>query len=109
MKKLFLVTLLSCMLVHSKANAYVKLLSQQQMVDILLELELARAWVYGLENTHQQALVDLLETKVHHIYLEHHTDASTFQHSYLHYLSHTELLIAIYAQVIDRLNDLSYS
>jgi hypothetical protein len=106
MKRLFLSIVLCCLLSQNQAHTRVEVLDQEQMVEILVDLELAKAWVHTIENTDEQALGALFKTKSHQIYQDHDTDEVTFKHSYLHYLSRTEVMISIYDRVISQLEGL---
>jgi hypothetical protein len=105
MKRLLTFAVLCCLLSYFQASAEEKVLAQGQMVDILVDLELAKAWANSV-TTDQEALKVLFSAKAKHIYQNYDIDDISFKHSYLHYLSYPERMLVLYEQVIAKLETL---
>lgn len=82
-----------------------ELLSQNQMVAILVDLELAKAMV-GYYTDDEATASQLLDENVHLIYRVYDVTPDTFQKSYQYYLTHLEIMREIYDEVIERLEEL---
>ena len=80
-------------------------LSSEQMVAILVDLELAKALVqhYGDDEATTSAWCAY---NVEQVYQAHSTTLEAFQASYEHYCAHPETLQAIYGMVIEQLEAL---
>jgi hypothetical protein len=102
MKRLLTFAVLCCLLPYFKASAEEKVLAQGQMVDILVDLELAKAGASS-ETTDKEVLKVLFLAKAKHIYQNHDVEEISFKYSYLHYLAHPEGMLALYEQVITKL------
>jgi len=82
------------------------LLSQDQMVAILVDLELAQAVTDHYADDEDTARW-LFQKNALLIYQAHETDLDTFQKSYQYYLTHLETMEKLYALVIKQLEALS--
>lgn len=132
MKRLLAFSILFCILYSVRARFPLGTLSKDQMIDILVDLELAKIMAYDYNNsppTEPTKYVDLstdntveprLQKKLNDdesiyqlfqdnaclIYQAHGTKPATFQKSYLYYSSHPELMQEIYELVTARLEEL---
>ncbi len=109
MKRLYLFATLYCLVANLSAKEPSQILPKDRMVGILVDLELARAWVYqaeGADKEDKKALDTLFLTKSLSIYQQHDTDEATFIESYGYYLNHPPLMLAIYEQVVTQLEAL---
>ncbi len=94
------------MLSSSQSKPPDTLLSQDQMVAILVDLELAQAMVDNYADDEDTARW-LLQKNALLIYQAHETDLDTFQKSYQYYLAHLEIMEKLYALVSKQLETLS--
>ena len=79
-------------------------LSQEQMVAILVDLELAKA--LGQHHSDDAATLALwLNANAKHLYEEHATTPAAFQSSYQYYLTHPAMMAAIYQAVVEELEE----
>ena len=101
-----LVSLAAVFVLHSThASPTTPPLSRDQMVNILVDLELAKALVerYSAdEATTQQWLGE----NVLRIYQTHNTTPEDFQDSYQYYLAHPEVMVELYEAVVNKLEHL---
>ena len=88
---------------HRKPPA--ELLSQEQMISILVDLEVAKAMVAHY-TTDQGITRQLLTKNTLVIFQVYDVDLDTFQKSYRYYLTHLEIMQEIYGMVIKRLEEL---
>ena len=82
-----------------------ELLTQDQMVSILVDLELAKAMVWYYADNEATAS-QLLKKNAFLIYQAYDIDSDTFQKSYQYYLTQLEVMKEIYGAVIKRLEEL---
>ena len=106
MHRLIILSGLLCMLSSSQSKPPAALISQDQMVAILVDLELAQAMVDHYTSDEDTARW-LFERNALLIYQAHETDLDTFQESYRYYLTHLETMEEVYAQVIEQIEALS--
>ncbi len=79
------------------------ILSQQQMIGVIADLQLAAAM--AKDDYVQEDLVKIFFTKnAALIYQAYGTDHATFKKSYLYYMAHAQKLNEIYKAVIDSLS-----
>lgn len=106
MKKILALVMACGLISQNLAHTQSNILTQEQLVEVLADLELAKAMVYTSESS-SLAEVDLLfQEQAQLIYEAHVTDSTTFQKSYMHYLNAPIQLQAIYDQLIIRLEQL---
>lgn len=106
MKQLLTLSLLFFLLNGVYASSSGKLLSQEQMVSILVDLELAKAILCETDHAGHEEASQMFEAMIHIIYQMHAIKAEMLQKSYLYYLNHPKLMQRIYALVIVRLEEL---
>lgn len=97
---------LLCMLSSGQRRGPAKLLDQEQMVSVLVDLALAKALVEHYTGDEDTARW-LLAKNVAAVYQAHDIDLDTLQESYHYHLTHFETLDEIYRQVTERLEALS--
>lgn len=102
-KRLFTVPICCCLFFAVVASSHAKILPEDHMVDILVDLELARALAYDCENTDKNKADALFLENAKLIYEVHHTDATNFQNSYGYYFTNTQLMLRLYEKVVSRL------
>jgi hypothetical protein len=108
MRKVFIYFLIVfCPLYAHGTDAKLSLLTQDQLVDILVDLELTKAIVYQQDKQEIAAL----DQRIFHqqaigIYKSHGTDPVTFAHSYAYHLADTDQVYIIYEKLIKRLETL---
>lgn len=106
MRSLLALVILHCTSHSLQAGPTSGMLPKDRMVDILADLELTRAVVYGCANANQAVANQLFREHVQCIYQKYAVDPAVFQQSYLYYLNHPELMQDIYVLVIARLEEL---
>ncbi len=79
------------------------ILPKEKMVDILVDLELAKAMVYYHPKDKQDAWK---EQEKQRIYRDHGTSQVIFQQSLLHYLHELQVMKEIYEEVVSNLRKL---
>ena len=105
MQRLIALSTLLLVLSSAQSKPSLELLTQDQMVSILVDLELAKAMVaYYTDN--EATASQLLKENALLIYQAHDVSPDTFQASYRYYLSHLESMKEIYETVIERLEEL---
>jgi hypothetical protein len=106
MKKILALVMACGLISQNLAYTQSNILTQEQLVEVLADLELAKAMVYTSESS-SLAEVDLLfQEQAELIYKAHATDITTFHKSYMHYLDAPIQLQAIYDQLIIKLEQL---
>lgn len=107
MKKI-LALIMACGIINNTlASTNSGTLTQDQLVEILVDLELARAIMYYDDNNNLRKQADILfQEQVQLICEDHFIDTATFQKSYIDYLNHPTRLEALYNQVIGKLEEL---
>lgn len=104
MQRLITLGILLCMLGSAHREPSPELLTQEQMVSILVDIEVARAmaWHYTAD---EDAACALFQKNALLIYQAYDIDLDTFQKSYQYYLTHLDIMKEIYALVIKRLEE----
>jgi hypothetical protein len=81
------------------------ILSHQAMVEIIVDLELAKSLSHSYIYTPEES-VEIYRKNVFHIYASHKISSEIFLESYHYYLNHPKLLLAVYYDVVEHLQDL---
>jgi Domain of unknown function (DUF4296) len=104
MQRLITFGILLCVLSGAHRGPSVRLLTQEEMVPILVDLEVAKAmaWHYAADAPTAR---ELFKKNAFLIYQAYDKDLDTFQKSYQYYLAHVEMMNEIYELVIKRLED----
>ena len=105
MQRLIALSLLVFTLSSVQRKPSAKLLTQDQMVSILVDLELAKA-IVGYYTDNEATASQLLQKNALLIYQAYDTSPDTFQKSYQHYLTQLEVMKEIYEAVIKQLEEL---
>ncbi len=105
MQRLITLGILLCVLSSAHRELSAKLLSQEQMISILVDLEVAKAMArhYTADEDTTRAL---FQKNALLIYQAYDIDLDTFQKSYQYYLTHLEIIEKIYEAVVKRLEAL---
>ena len=106
MRRLITLGIFLCVLSSAHGELPAELLSKDQMVAILVDLELAKAMVDHYADDADTARL-LFQKNELLIYQAHETDSDTFQKSYQHYLTHLAKMQEIYELVIKQIEELS--
>jgi len=107
MQRLITLFVLLCTLSSVSKQPCTALLTRDQMVSILVDLELAKSMAcYYADDGDQDMYSWLFNKNVLLIYQAHDIDSDTFHKSYKHYLAHLESMQAIYEVVITRIEAL---
>jgi Domain of unknown function (DUF4296) len=104
MQRLITFGILLCMLGSTHRDPSVKLLTQEEMIPILVDLEVARAmaWHYAAD---EHTARGLFKKNALLIYQAYDTDLNTFQKNCQYYFAHIEIMKEIYDLVVKRLED----
>lgn len=105
MQRLIAFCLLFLSLSSVQQKLFSELLTQDQMVSILVDLEVAKA-IVGYYTDDKATASQLLKENARLIYESYDITPDTFQKSYQYYLTHLEMLKQIYDEVIVRLEEL---
>ena len=105
MQRLIILGVLLCMLSSVSKKPPTGLLTQDQMVSILVDLALAKAMVQYYTDDEATAS-GLFKKNALLIYQVYGVDLYAFQESYQYYLTHLEIMQGIYGMVIKRLEAL---
>ena len=104
MQRLIAFGLLLLTLNSARLKSAPEVLTQTQMVDVLTDLELAKALVAYYTDDEATA-VQLLQENARLVYESYDVTPDTFQKSYQYYLSHLGVMKEIYEEVIEQLEE----
>jgi Domain of unknown function (DUF4296) len=104
MKRFIIFGVLLCALSSARGEHPPELLTKEQIIPILVDLEVARAmaWHYVAD---EQAAREVFKENALLVYHAHDTDLNTFQRSCQYYFAHIEVMKEIYDLVVKRLED----
>ncbi|ACE06493.1 hypothetical protein Aasi_1157 [Candidatus Amoebophilus asiaticus 5a2] len=106
MKKILALVMACGLISQNLAHIQSSILTQDQLIEILADLELAKAMLYTSEDNKQTEIDNLFQEQAQLIYETHATDAVTLQESYIEYLNNPIRLQWLYDQLIVRLEKL---
>lgn len=101
---LFTTSIFCCIMLIS-ANLPKNILSHNEMVNILIDLELAKSIAYEYTHTPEDSK-EIYKKNVIKIYEEYKISNDIFRESYNFYINNPKLLLAVYNDVIDQLTNL---
>jgi len=107
MKKILAVIMACGAINNTLASNKSQPLTQEQLVEVLVDLELVRAIIDNRENGNQTEKTDsLFQEQVHLICDAHAIDTAIFQKTYINYLTDPRRLAVLYDQLINKLEKL---
>src|SRR5437879_2371490 len=106
MKKILALIVAYGVISQTLANTQSATLTQDQLVEVLVDLELAKAMLYDTEDSNPNLTTPLFQEQAELIFNAHVIDKAMFQKSYFYYLADPKRLQAVYDQLIDRLEKL---
>ena len=104
MKKILALIMACSTIHHALANSKSETLTQEQLVEVLVDLELAKAIIDNQESGKQPEAKDaLFQEQVQLICDAHAIDTGIFQKTYINYLTEPNRLEVLYDQLINKL------
>lgn len=100
-----LITSIFCCIILVSAKIPPNILSHNEMVNILVDLELAKSTAYEYTHTPEESK-EIYKKNVIKIYEEYKISNDIFKESYNFYINNPKLLLAVYNDVIDQLTNL---
>ena len=106
MKKILAIVMACGLINQNLAHIQSSILTQDQLIEVLADLELAKAMLYTAEASNQAEIDILFQEQAQLIYEAHATDAKSLQESYMDFLKNPIGLQSLYDQLIVRLEKL---
>jgi len=106
MRRFIIFGMLLCMLSSARGELPTKLLTKEQMIPILVDLEVAEAIAWYYANDEETAHW-IFNKNACLICQEYNIDLDTFQESCQYYFGHLEIMQEIYGAVVKRLEALT--
>lgn len=82
-----------------------RIITQDKMVEILVDLELTKSLAYNYNHTDDEAN-QVFEQNVNLIYTTHNLSPEAFKESYIYYMKQPQIFLTIYNEVVYKLENM---